>query len=148
MTVEFVNTSMKTYFLEVGCELRYDVTACATAYSEPLVRNGFCAAPCDGPPDCIVCARCPFGAAEVAPGAIVAEGWGGQTFTFGMNGADCQCHIAHVAPAAKYRVVVPVFDSSEAVSNRGMPTHFAQTDFTLPAAGGVVTVDIGSVVGP
>ncbi len=124
------------------CALRYDVTGCATGYAEPLVRTGVCTVPCDGPPDCIACGACPMVAPEVLPGDSIGDGWAGLAFTFDTNASGCQCHHESVAPAAKYRVIVPVYESAEAARDFGMPSHLAEVDFSLPAPGGLVVVEL------
>lgn len=139
---QFLNSSGRSWFLLQDCAFRFDVTACATGYAEPLVRSGACTAPCSGPPDCIACGACPLGGAEVPPGDVLGEDWSGLTFTFGTNASGCQCHDESFAPAAKYRVVVPVYESAESARALGMPSHRVEVDFPLPAPDGIVSIEL------
>ena len=144
-TFKFVNDGAQTVYLRETCYLDMTVTACADGYQSPVSLTGDCTVDCIKEPDtCIACGACPEMGKAVDPKNSTSREWHGKNYTFGTNDVECQCHYEHLAPAAKYRVSIPVFATEmDAMYNSGPPLFTAEVSFELPAPGGVVEIPIG-----
>lgn len=128
-------------YLYRGCQLRMTVTSCADGYTDSLSLSADCTGPCGpGAPGCVMCGACMQDAPLIGPGEEFEQSWAGNTFTFGTENG-CSCHEMHAAPAGKYRVSVPVY-ASETDALEGNPSREVSVDFTLPAPGGLVDVNL------
>ncbi|MCC6526917.1 MAG: hypothetical protein IT373_29990 [Polyangiaceae bacterium] len=142
VTFHFVNDSAEPRYLHIGCALEMSVTSCADGYLDGLTLSGECTVDCSDPPgSCIACGACMDFGQLVPPGGSYDQAWAGLYYTFGTL-QGCSCHVEHVAPAGKYRVAVPVW-VADPTGGMAPPPTTVLTDFTLPTAGGVVTVSIG-----
>jgi hypothetical protein len=140
VTLQFVNHGDRTLYLHQGCTLELAVTACTDGYTEPLTITATCTGSCTEA-GCVVCGACFDGPLELAPHTTGQEYvWSGNTFVI-TERQGCPCHTAHAAPAGRYRVRAPVFESELDVQER-RPAHFVEADFTLPATNGVVVLPI------
>jgi hypothetical protein len=139
----FQNTSAAVVWLRESCTLDYAITACEDGYQTPLVLTGTCTVDCADPSGgCIACGPCFEGGRQVAPGAAVMADWNGNTYTFDTLPTGCSCHHTAVAPAAKYRISVPIFES-EAAAQANTPSRTVDVDFELGAPVLDVVVPIG-----
>ncbi|HVZ75653.1 MAG TPA: hypothetical protein VHJ20_24945 [Polyangia bacterium] len=138
----------KPVYVHKGCiGVDYGVSSCASGFTAqlgPVYQCGKCecSAPlsmCERP----TCGACyPDEGAAVAPGTAIDSEWSAVGIEFGEN-ASGQCTTTTVLPGAKYRVSIRVFDNAaDAEKNAG--GWIATSDFTLPAAGGVVDVPLGA----
>ncbi len=129
------------------CAIDHRITSCESGFSTPLVTSGACTIECGSSSGCIACGACLSEELTLAPGEAKELGWAGHTFTFStMNG--CACHDTHVAPAAAYRVEVPIYPTSTPGGPGGpgapkpKPIRTVTKEFSLPAAGGLVEVSL------
>lgn len=137
---QFQNPGMTSLYLREDCHLNFDIFACADGYTSALSRYGDCTVDCSDPPgSCIACGACFEQAITVAPGAMTSGEWLGYTYTFSTQPDGCSCHNQHIAPAAKYRIHVPVF-ASEMDAQTNTPAFSIDADFELPAQGPVNVV--------
>lgn len=142
VTFRFVNSSPVELFVFQGCRLKYSVSACADDYQTNLAMWADCTVDCSDPsPGCIACGACFETALAVLPGGGPESSWEGNTYTFGTNSQDCPCHTGTVAPAARYRVSVPVY-ASEDDALSGNKLYDVTQDFELPAPGSLVEVEL------
>ena len=141
-TFRFANTGPAPVFLHQGCYLEFDVTSCASGYAGSLALHADCTIDCNDPlGGCIACGACWDGATTLDAGTTYDDTWAGSTYTFGTNGDGCSCHVGSLAPAGKYRVVVPVWDADPSI-DWPPPSRTVTVDFDLPAVGGVVTIPV------
>ncbi len=142
LSFNFRNMSGETRFLRQGCNLSYHITSCTDGYQKPLSPSVSCSMDCAAPPEngCIVCS-CMVTGIEISPNSTYPVAWDGIHYTDMTNSAGCPCHDDHVAPAGKYRVVIPVY-GSEAAALDDQPLREAVVDFELPTPGGIVEVPL------
>lgn len=138
---QFTVTSGLTLYLRSDCYTNFEITSCADSYDAPIGIHADCTVDCSQMNECIECGACLETAIAVSSAAPKEEKWAGDTYTFGQNAVQCTCHYASVAPAGKYRITVPVFNSEQdAIDNtNGVPHTY---DFQLPAPNGVVVIPI------
>jgi len=144
VTFQFENDGVFPAFLRQDCNLQYEVLSCGDGYSAPLDRYGNCTIDCSQwmPGGCIACEPCPLGPLPLDVGAQVSDAWSGQVFTFSETPDGCSCHTGHNVPAGRYRLVVPVYASEQAVLE-GTVAYEVSVNFELPALDGIVRVSIG-----
>jgi hypothetical protein len=142
----FTNNGAANSYLLEECRLRYDVKTCADDYQTPLAIEASCTIDCaDTTGGCIVCSPCMQSMYAVGPGVSHSDFWAGHGYTFDTTPEGCACHAQFVAPAGKYRIEVPLYDSPDPYS-----AHLVRTstvEFTLPAPGDQVYVDVSIVWG-
>ena len=139
---QLINTGSEDIWLLEECRLRFTVSACASGY-EPVALWADCTLDCGDPTSgCIACGPCMQNAIRVAPSEAYEVTWDGITYTFSTTAEGCTCSTGHPAPAARYRVSVPVFASPDAAL-ASVPARTVDFDFDLPVAfDGVVTVPL------
>ncbi len=141
VTFRLQNTSPQAVYLLEECTLRFDITACADDHAARMTIAAFCSGSCDEPDNgCIVCGACLYEGREVAPNTTTSAEWGGQTFTFSQTSNGCQCHETHVAPNARYRITVPIWNTQDAATMEP-PAREVSVDFDV--TDGVVDVELG-----
>lgn len=137
---QFENPGNSNLYLREDCHLNFDILACADGYASAISRYGDCTVDCSAPPGgCIACGACFEQAITVAPAGMSTGEWLGYTYTFSTQPDGCSCHNQYIAPAAKYRIRVPVF-ASEMDAQSFTPMFSVEKDFDLPAPGGIVNV--------
>jgi hypothetical protein len=136
--VEFRITSVDgPVYLRQDCAVELSITSCMDDYAQPLSIGPGCTVDCvTAPDDCMLCEPCLVSALPVGNGDIVAVQWTGYRYTLGTNPNGCPCSVPHEAPAAHYRISVPVY-STEAAAISGLASWTVETDFTLPNPGPV-----------
>lgn len=141
---QFVNQGEIPLFLLEECYVRYEITSCANDYQGALAIRGDCTVDCsDASLGCIACSACQSLMVRVDSSSTASSSWLGHTYTFSTNAHGCPCHDKFEAPAGKYRIEVPVYSTSEPYVSQ--PIDVVVVDFTLPALGNVVTVDLTQV---
>lgn len=139
------NTTTGPVTLWQDCEIEKSITSCESGFSTPLSTSGACTAECNDPMmGCIACAPCPSQALTLGPGQAKEVTWAGNVFTFGTN-TGCMCHNTLVAPAAHYRLSVPIYPELQSGGPFGPKPASTRTvvqDFVLPSPGGVVEVSL------
>ena len=137
----FENRSGTTLGVSLGgdCGARYEITSCADGYRRALVLHAPCGALCP------MIASCSDGAClqqtePVTAAAPLMDLWEGYDHV-APKGSSIDCVDEVTAPAGRYRVSVPVYDSPTD-PNEGAPLYTAVVDFTLPVPGGVVHVPV------
>ncbi|AKT42721.1 hypothetical protein [Chondromyces crocatus] len=143
VTFNFENGGDSPVYLWEDCNLRYEISACADGYSEPLAVHASCSLECTNAPSqgCIACAPCLQSAEVVQPQETVPVGWSGKHFRFGTSSAGCSCHDTFTAPAARYRLRIPVFASAEDAEANVSP-RWVSVDFELGTRNVVVPVPL------
>ncbi len=141
VSFNFTNASGQTLFMHQGCSLSFSVSACADDYQEPLKLSAPCTVECSDQDGCVQCGACANSGVEVTPTAPRKGEWQGKIYTLGTNRAGCSCHTSRVAPAAKYRITVPVYASESDATSR-KPLREVVVDFELAAAGTQVEVPL------
>jgi hypothetical protein len=141
-TLAFENDTGAELFLGEDCRLRFTVSSCASGY-EPLALYADCTVPCPAPRGmgCLACGACAVRALPVAPGEVFELPWDGIRYAFESTG--CTCSIAMNAPAGRYRVEIPVYDTATAAESNAEPVRAVQIDFELPSPAGRVTIPLG-----
>jgi hypothetical protein len=138
-TVKFTYTTNTPVYDRRSCGPAFQLFDCASA-STPLVSDVFCQSEC-GSGSCSTCGSCPLTEDLVAPGMPLSDDWSGLTYSYGMS-SGCTCVNTRVAPPGVYTVAVTRYlTQSDAVTQtNGYPTT---VQFTLPAPGNQVTIDLG-----
>ncbi len=144
VTFRVTNHGGAPAFVRQECHLKLDVYACADGWGAPLPIHGDCMVDCSqSGPGCMDCGACMDDGVAVDPGQEIETGWGGVTLTYGKTVDGCDCKTPQSAPAAKYRVNVPVYASKEDAAMNKVAWE-AVVDFELPTPGGVVEVPVGA----
>jgi hypothetical protein len=142
----FVVSGGSPVWLHQGCELELSVSSCADGFVSPLSMWAGCTVDCATAGNtCIACGACFEGGVEVDPSTPLELTWDANTYAFGTTAYGCQCSTATPAPAAHYRLSVPVY-ADEQATTQGSPLWTAELDFELPAPGGVVEVPLGGMI--
>lgn len=142
VTFQFVVGAGQSAFLREDCYTQFTVTSCASAYADDVGLHGDCTGDCANSMECIECGACPEAAIQISDAAPHSESWDGVQYLFSINQAGCACHTAVNAPAAKYRVQVPVYPSEQDAINQQNGVMVYQ-EFDLPAPNGIVTIPVG-----
>ncbi|MEZ4231847.1 MAG: hypothetical protein R3B89_21910, partial [Polyangiaceae bacterium] len=100
-----------------------------------------CTASCENYEGCIACGACPWSRVEVTSEDAWEDSWAGNVYTFSTAPDGCSCHDTHDAPAGKYRIEVPIYDSPDP-NDGAQPVYTVIKDFTLPADNDTVFVDV------
>ncbi len=137
----FINNGAYPVFVKEDCSLNFSVASCADDYSGALAITGNCTIEC-GEGDCIACGACQSLVHKLETGESKSGQWYGSTYTFDETKAGCPCHYQRTAPNGKYRVSIPVYSDEDAAWMGGDTAFVAEAEFDLPAAGGVVEIDI------
>jgi hypothetical protein len=138
---QFESYAPQPVYLLEQCRITHVIKTCTDDYQASVDTNADCSSDCADPEGvCIQCEQCLRVMVPVGGDITASLQWPGNTYTFDTNAAGCPCHNRFVAPAGKYRIEVPVYDTEvpEAVS----PIHTATLDFTLPSPDGIVRVDV------
>jgi hypothetical protein len=140
----FENRGPRPAYVRRDCHVALDVTSCTDGFVRPIQLEGDCTKDCSDPTaGCIACGPCPSGLEAVDGKKLVERSWSGASFVFSNDSSGCPCHTATPAPAARYRVDVPVWD--EAADPGGplpLPSRSVSVEFELPAPNGEVIVDV------
>lgn len=137
----FTVNSGVTLYLRSDCYTNYTITSCADGYSAPVNIHGDCTIDCSESMGCIECGACPESGLIVSQDAWQEDTWTGDTYAFSQNAAGCTCHTTSAAPAGKYRITVPVFNTAQdAMDNAN--GNLRSYDFQLPAPNGLVVIPV------
>ncbi len=127
------------YRLRADCGfVDHEVYTCEDGFTEPLWRNAICVGECGPETECVVCGEC-MEPEAVASGLTLD--WSGRYLVEGQGGCGT-CYYPRVAPAGRYRVVVPFFRTEQAALDN-QPDIVCSVDFALPDPDGVVEVVLG-----
>ncbi|AKT42732.1 hypothetical protein [Chondromyces crocatus] len=143
VTFTLTNPGDTPLYLREECHLRYDILGCADGYTQRLPVHPPCAIACSAEPsqDCISCIPCLMAAEELPPRGQLTRVWKGQLHRTDTNAAGCFCVDTSTAPAARYRLRVPVYataaDAEEDVSPR-----WVSVDFELPTLDGPIAIPL------
>ena len=145
VTFRLRNTTGGPLVLWQDCQVDHSITSCESGFAAALSTSGACTIECSDPSmGCIACGACPSQGLTLAPGEAKEVAWSGNTYTFSTKNG-CGCHDTHVAPAAHYRITVPVYPetpSSGPFGPKPEPVGVVTQEFTLPAPSGLVEVPL------
>ncbi len=140
----FVNNSTTPVYALELCQLDFKVTSCADGYKTKLNLSAPCTEECRLN-DCGECGgACGTTAIEISSTEPRSVPWAGETFVFSKASSGCPCHEATTAPSGRYRASISVYGTPGGPINDGEQPRVIDVDFELPAADGVVTVDVTS----
>jgi hypothetical protein len=137
VTFRLHNGGGATVFTHVGCLPPFEVSSCASAYTDQIANLHVCGCICGEA--CPACGACPEpGGAALAPAGALEWRWTALLFA----AADPQsCATRVELPAGRYRARVPLF-ATEADATADTPLLRAATaDFELPAANDTVDIE-------
>jgi hypothetical protein len=138
LTLRFYNNSDQTLYLHQSCLLDFRLQSCSETCAD-VTMQPFCSQDCADPfAGCVVCGACLNEGLAVLPGESVDQDWQGCLFDMGMK-QGCSCHIPRAAPSGTYRVLVPVFESSDAALV-GMALREVELYFSVPWPTNIVEV--------
>jgi hypothetical protein len=131
-------TTAATLYIRELCDPQFSVTSCGDGYVVALAISARCTDDCTKN-NCIQCEACLPAALSIPPNGSITTHWDGYLYASGTNSLGCECHIASQAPAAHYRVSIPVYGSAQdAIANA---VRFGATwDFDLTESGQQVDV--------
>lgn len=143
MTFRFTNASGKKIAVWHGCIMEFELTACATRYTQPVQTAVICGPVCPNTnqPTCGACYDEP---APVTASTPVDYAWEGYLFSDGsFGGRPCAEQIA--LTATRYRIKVPVYSDAPPMLPSGgyekTPLYTVSVDFTT-SPNGVVEIPI------
>jgi hypothetical protein len=142
----FVNHGESPVWLKETCEFEFSLLSCEDGYTKEVARSSRCTASCEDMADgggCVLCEACDQGALMLAGSATaVSSEWTGHAYTL-QQATGCQCHVANVAPAGKYRVRISVWDQQFDPHGTVPPaSRVVEKDFELPTATGQVMIPV------
>lgn len=143
MTFRFTNASGKNVAVWHGCTYEFELTACATRYTEPVQAFNICSPIC---PDTnqSSCGACNNEPAPVSTGSPIEQSWDGYLYSDGSFGGRTCSERTALGPT-RYRIKVPVYsDSPPTLPGGGFektPLYTVSADFTT-SPNGVIEIPI------
>ncbi len=122
-----------------GCAWDFRISSCASSFTDALQPRDPCPCLCEFS-GCPSCGACGPEEEAIAPGRSSDRQWEGGLLVEQPRGQST-CLEPRTVPAGLYRLSLPVYASSED-ARRSAPLRTVVKDFSLPAAGAVVALDL------
>jgi hypothetical protein len=144
MTFRFTNASGKRVAVWHGCIYDFELTACASGYTVPVVTHTFCSPICpDTSP--VTCGSCYDEPTPVGAATPVDQTWDGYVITNEDPTGDRACAQRDAFGPTRYRIRVPVYSDAPPMRPGGgfekVALYTVSVDFTT-SPNGVVEIPI------
>ena len=141
VTFRLHNGGSSPVFLRTDCLPPFEVSSCASAYTDQLANLDFC--PCICGSSCPMCGPClPADGEALDPGATKEWPWTATVLVAtGDVSTGTGCKSPSDLPAGRYRFSVPLFASAADAIARAPVLRNAAANFELPAADDVVGIE-------
>lgn len=141
ITFRFKNAGSTAITYHHGCWPGFEVSSCASGYTDQLAGRLFCPCACSADRGCPVCGGCAGGAAELPAGQHIDLSWEASIAVLSKRG-DRECHESRPLPAGLYRVSMAIYGSPEDAMKEVSPVRVVAREFALPAPGDTLEISL------